>query len=444
MHPNAWKKPPTFNQHADRHASDGRAYERWIFGPDSPVWLPPKDGLFARRVEVHPSRSSPLPPSPYSASLCAEFHDLPRHAIEAIFHLQAQQQCTTRDGCDLLLSGCHFRYNWKEFLRSTSGGEGNLALPTSQSGFTDDDRALAARALWELFRAGTCAALRPPPVTFACGARWDFDRPLLLGILNVTPDSFSDGGRFVNPDVAVAYAMGMVLDGADALDLGAESSRPGSRGVSSRAQKARLLPVIRRLRKKYELRRIPIGIDTQSAEVFRACVGEGADLLNDISALRHDRSMACLVARTGCPAILMHMLGTPRTMQDDPRYGDVVNDIAAFFRTRIHAVLDKGIAPTRVLLDPGIGFGKTLEHNCELLRRLSEFRAIGRPLVVGASRKSFLGKLTGESLPARRVQASVTAGVLALRNGAAVLRVHDVGEHAQALRVANALQSTSS
>jgi dihydropteroate synthase len=444
MYSSAWKKLPTFSQHADRYALDVRAYERWIFGPDSPVWLMPKDGLLARRVALHPVRNSPLPPSPYSASLCAEFHDLPRHAVEAIFHLQAQQQCTIRDGCDLLLSGCHFRYNWEEFLRSTSGGEGNLALPTSQHGFTDDDRALAARALWELFRAGTCAALRPPPVSFGCGTRWNFDRPYLLGILNVTPDSFSDGGCYVDPDAAVAHAMGMVLDGADALDLGAESSRPGSRGVSSRAQKARLLPVIRRLRKRRDLGRIPIGIDTQSAEVFRACLGEGADLLNDISALRHDRDMARLVARTGCPAILMHMLGTPRTMQDNPRYGDVVDDIATFFATRIHAVLDKGVAPTRVLLDPGIGFGKTLEHNCELLRRLSEFRAMGRPLVVGASRKSFLGTLTGESLPYRRVQASVTAGVLAVHSGAAVLRVHDVAEHAQSLRVANALSSASS
>jgi dihydropteroate synthase len=135
----------------------------------------------------------------------------------------------------------------------------------------------------------------------------------------------------------------------------------------------------------------------------------------------------------------MHMLGTPQTMQDDPRYGDVIDDVDAFFRTRLHVALEAGIAPTRVLLDPGIGFGKTLENNCELLSRLHEFRALGRPLVVGASRKSFLGRLTGETLASRRVQASVTAGVLAMQNGAAILRVHDVGEHAAALRIANAL-----
>jgi dihydropteroate synthase len=167
-------------------------------------------------------------------------------------------------------------------------------------------------------------------------------------------------------------------------------------------------------------------------------LGEGADLLNDISALRHDRKTGHVVARAGCPVILMHMQGSPRTMQNDPRYTDVIDDVDRFFRAQIHAALDAGIEPTRVLLDPGIGFGKTLEHNCELVRRMAEFRSLGRPLVVGVSRKSFLGKLTGESLPHRRVQASVVAGILALRNGAAVLRVHDVGEHAAALRTANA------
>lgn len=439
MRPNARKRPLTLETHAERYALDARAYERWIFGPDSPVWRPPAEGLVARRVEVHPAQPSPLPPSPFSVSLCAEFHHLPRRTLDALFHLQAQQQCTIRDGHDLLISGCHFRYNWEELLRSTGGGEGNLVLPASRHGFTDDDRAMAVQALWELFRAGTCTVLRPPPFAFACGAKWDFDRPYLLGILNVTPDSFSDGGRFVDPDVATAHAVGMVLDGADALDLGAESSRPGSRGVSARVQKARLLPVLKRLRSARPLHRIPISIDTQSAEVFRACLGEGADALNDISALRSDRAMARLVARAGCPAILMHMLGTPRTMQNDPRYRDMVDDIEAFFRSQIHAAIEAGIAPHRLLLDPGIGFGKTFEHNCELLRRLGEFRALGRPLVVGVSRKSFLGRLTGETLPSRRVHASVEAGLLAVRNGAALLRVHDVGEHARALRIAAAL-----
>jgi dihydropteroate synthase len=232
----------------------------------------------------------------------------------------------------------------------------------------------------------------------------------------------------------------MVADGADALDLGAESSRPGSRGVPARLQKARLLPVLKRLRRERALRRVPLSIDTQSAEVFRACLGEGADLLNDISALRKDRAMPKLVARAACPVILMHMLGTPRSMQKDPRYEDVVDELDLFFRRCIHAAQDAGIMPTSILLDPGIGFGKTLEHNCEILRRLEEFKALDRPLVVVVSRKRFLGLLTGEETPARRVIASVAAGILAVRSGAAILRVHDVAEHVQALKVAAALR----
>jgi dihydropteroate synthase len=279
----------------------------------------------------------------------------------------------------------------------------------------------------------------PAALRFPCGARWEFRRPRLLGILNVTPDSFSDGGWFLDPEAAVAHALQAVADGADGLDLGAESSRPGSRGVPVRVQVQRLLPVVKRLRKAPALRRIPLSIDTQSAEVFRACLGEGADCLNDISALRKDKGVARLVARAGCPVILMHMRGTPRSMQQDPHYRDVVVEIALFFRQRLRVAEEAGIDPARVLLDPGIGFGKTAEHNCEILRRLSEFRTLGRPLVVGVSRKGFLGALTGEPIPARRVTASVVAGVLALRCGATLLRVHDVAEHAQALKVVAAL-----
>jgi dihydropteroate synthase len=361
--------------------------------------------------------------------------------LDAVFHLSAQQQCTIRDACDLLLSGCHFRYNWEQYLKSASGGEGNVVLPQLRDGFSEADRRAAVQALWELFRAGTCAALRAPDMAFPCGARWSFDRPYLLGILNVTPDSFSDGGRFVDPDVAFAHALGLVLDGADALDLGAESTRPGSRGVPVKTQKARLLPVLRRLRKERMLSRIPISIDTRSSEVLRACLGEGADLLNDISGFRHDRRMTRTVARAGCPAVLMHMLGTPRTMQRDPRYGDVVDDVLVFFKKRMEAAFESGVSPTRLLLDPGIGFGKTLAHNLVLLERLWEFRALGRPLLVGLSRKSFLGKLTGEEAPSRRVDSSVAAGVLALRNGAMVLRVHDVAAHARVLPVVAAISA---
>jgi len=331
---------------------------------------------------------------------------------------------------------CQRRKDDRRSPQGRAGGPGRLISPAQRP---EREGIPAAEPSPLSSPAAAPAVWPPPPLSFACGTRWDFARPCLLGIVNVTPDSFSDGGRFLDPDVAAAHALGMVLDGADALDLGAESSRPGSRGVSAREQKARLLPVLKRLRRTAALRRIPIGIDTRSAEVFRACLGEGADLLNDISALRHDRTLARLVARAGCPVILMHMRGTPRTMQNDPRYADVVGDIQAFFRARLRAALDAGVTPARVLLDPGIGFGKTVEHNCELLRRLGEFRRLGRPLVVGASRKSFLGKLGGEPTPSRRAEASVVAGLLAVRNGASVLRVHDVGEHARALRVAAAL-----
>jgi dihydropteroate synthase len=234
----------------------------------------------------------------------------------------------------------------------------------------------------------------------------------------------------------VKHARTLAAQGADGLDLGAESTRPGSRGVPAGTQKARLLPVIRALRRDRALARIPLSIDTQSAEVFRACWGEGADLLNDVSALRRDRALAAAAARVGCPVILMHMLGRPRSMQKDPRYGDVAAELIDFFRKRLDAAARAGIPPVRVILDPGLGFGKTLEHNCELLRRLGEFKALGRPLLVGHSRKRFLGMLSGEEVPERRVQASVAAGLCAAQQGAEILRVHDVAEHARALAVA--------
>jgi len=266
---------------------------------------------------------------------------------------------------------------------------------------------------------------------FAEGAR----APRLLGVLNITPDSFSDGGKFLASDAAFAHALKLVEVGADALDLGAESTRPGSRGTPAKLQKARLLPVLKRLRKASALHGIPLSIDTQSAEVARAALGEGADLLNDVSAFRADAGLAKVAARAGCGVILMHMQGVPRSMQREPRYSDVIAELLRFFRERLDAACTAGIAPEKVLLDPGLGFGKTLAHNCEILRRLADLTVIGRPLVVGASRKRFLGVLTGEEVPERRVQASVAVGLLALRNGARVLRVHDVAEHKLALRV---------
>lgn len=332
-----------------------------------------------------------------------------------------------------------FQWRWTTFLHWLSGkskpdffwdGFDKDILKTRKALF------LSVQLFHELCKAGFCAVTTPPPMHCPSGTRLSFEQPLLFGVLNVTPDSFSDGGRFLDPHAAVRRAREMAAEGAHALDLGAESTRPGAKSVSAKEQKRRLLPVIREIRREKALRKIPLSIDTQSAEVLRACLGEGADILNDISALRADRSMAKAAARAKCPVILMHMQGTPRTMQKDPKYVDVVDEIDLFFRKRIHAAYDAGIAPTNIILDPGIGFGKTLEHNVTVLRRLRELKALGRPLLIGVSRKSMLGKLSGEPVPEQRLPESLAAGSIALAHGAAILRVHDVVEHARAVKVA--------
>lgn len=263
---------------------------------------------------------------------------------------------------------------------------------------------------------------------------------MLMGIVNVTPDSFSDGGKLLEPEAAVAQALELQEDGADLLDFGAESTRPGADAVADEDQLKRLGPVIKAFRKQSQL---PVSVDTQSAEVARACLDLGADIVNDVSAMRHDDGMASLVSQQGCPVILMHMLGTPRTMQADPSYDDVVRDIVAFFEERLRACDQAGIERSRVWIDPGIGFGKTLEHNLELLRRLDAFVKLGVPVLIGHSRKSFIGKITGELVPERRVGGSLAAGLIAIKNGASVLRVHDVAAHKQALAVWDALEHGS-
>jgi dihydropteroate synthase len=260
-------------------------------------------------------------------------------------------------------------------------------------------------------------------------------RVRLMGVLNITPDSFSDGGKYLAPKAAVARALEMQAQGADIIDMGAESTRPGSRGVPPLEQLRRLLPVLKAFRKQSTL---PVSIDTCSAPVAEVCLDEGANIINDISAMRRDPRMDSLVARRRCGIILMHMQGTPETMQQDPQYGDVVAEVIRFLRGRLAACSSAGICKAQVMIDPGIGFGKTLEHNLAILQRLDEFKALNRPIVVGVSRKSFLGLLTGEEAPERRVAASVAAGVLAASKGAAILRVHDVAEHRAALRVLEA------
>ena len=256
-----------------------------------------------------------------------------------------------------------------------------------------------------------------------------------MGILNVTPDSFSDGGRFGSPEGAVEHALRMAEEGADLIDVGGESTRPGSPPVPAAEELRRVMPVIEGLRGRLP---VPISIDTSKAEVAREASGAGAAIVNDVTALRGDPAMAQVAREAGAGVVLMHMQGTPATMQDDPRYGDVVAEVAAFLRERLGAAQDAGIPAERIVLDPGIGFGKTFEHNLELFRRMRELCALGRPLLVGASRKAFIGRLLGLPVEERLegTAAAVTAAVLA---GARIVRVHDAREMARVVLVADAL-----
>jgi dihydropteroate synthase len=254
----------------------------------------------------------------------------------------------------------------------------------------------------------------------------------IMGVVNVTPDSFSDGGRYLDTGAAIAHGLELEREGADILDIGGESTRPGAAPVGLEEERRRVLPVVEGLvaRGTDAL----ISVDTSKAALAKDALEAGAGLVNDVTALRGDPGMAELVARTGAGCCLMHMLGEPRTMQDDPRYDDVVSDVKAFLEERMSYAIAHGIAEERIWLDPGIGFGKTVQHNLELLRRLDELVAIGRPLVIGTSRKTFLGRLTGRDVD-DRVAATVATGVLAYLQGARVFRVHDVAPMHDALTV---------
>jgi dihydropteroate synthase len=255
-----------------------------------------------------------------------------------------------------------------------------------------------------------------------------------MGVLNVTPDSFSDGGLYLDVGAAVEHAEAMAAAGAAIVDVGGESTRPGAEPVAEREEIERVIPVVERVAAAGEP---AVSIDTSKLAVAEAAVQAGARIVNDVTAFRNDPELAGLVAGSGASCCLMHMLGEPRTMQADPRYDDVVSDVKAFLEERLAFAVREGVPEERVWLDPGIGFGKTLDHNLELLRRLDEIVAIGRPVVFGASRKSFLGKLTGR--PEReRVAATVAVNVLALERGASIFRVHDVAEAVDSLRVAAA------
>jgi len=254
---------------------------------------------------------------------------------------------------------------------------------------------------------------------------------LVMGVLNVTPDSFSDGGRWTDPAQAVAHGLDLAADGAQLVDVGGESTRPGADPVPAEEELRRVIPVVEGL----VAGGARVSVDTSKAAVAAAALDAGADYVNDVAAFRSDPDLSGVVADAGVECCLMHMLGDPRTMQRDPRYDDVVDDVRAFLEERLAAVVAAGVAEDRVHLDPGIGFGKTVDHNLELLDRLDEIVAIGRPVMIGTSRKSFIGKLTGQAVAAERIEGTIATSVLALERGATIFRVHDVAPVHRALTV---------
>ena len=262
-------------------------------------------------------------------------------------------------------------------------------------------------------------------------------RTAVMGILNVTPDSFSDGGRHADVESAVARGVEMARQGASIVDVGGESTRPGAAPVSAAEELNRVAPVIRELRRRVDL---PISIDTYKEEVARGALAAGADMVNDVSALRFDPAMAGLVAREGVPVVLMHMKGRPRTMQIAPRYRDVVGEVAAFLRERVAFAVGSGVSAERIVVDPGIGFGKDLDHNLALLRNLGALAELGRPVLVGLSRKAFLGRLQETTDPENRLEGSLAGAAAAVLAGARMVRVHDVLETCRAVRVADAIR----
>lgn len=282
-----------------------------------------------------------------------------------------------------------------------------------------------------------------PPIThhsllmtrmFHCGRfTLSLDRPLIMGIVNITPDSFSDGGHFYSPELAIEHAIKLIAQGADLLDIGGESTRPGAQAVGVEEELQRVLPVLEGLRECG----VPLSVDTLKPEVMRAAIRAGADMINDVNALRAEGALQA-VADSAAAICLMHMQGEPRTMQQGPFYQDVVAEVKAFLDERIAAAEQAGIERKRIVIDPGFGFGKTLEHNVGMLRQLDDFATLGVPLMTGLSRKSMLGALTGLPVEERMVP-SVAAAVVAAMKGAKIFRVHDVKETRQALQIVSAL-----
>lgn len=274
-----------------------------------------------------------------------------------------------------------------------------------------------------------------PQKTLDCNGRiLVMDRPRIAGIVNITLDSFSDGGRYLDPAAAVAHGLQLIAEGADLLDIGGESTRPGAGDVSAADEIARVVPVIQALAAQTTM---PLSIDTSKPDVMRAAVAAGAGMINDVYALRRDGALEA-AASLRVPVCLMHMLGEPRTMQDDPHYDDVVGTVHRFLAERIFACQMAGIDKKNLLVDPGFGFGKTLEHNLSLLRELARFADLA-PVLVGLSRKRMIGSLTGRDMPEQRASGSVAAALIATQRGAAIVRVHDVAATRDALLVWNAV-----
>ncbi|MDH4327918.1 MAG: dihydropteroate synthase [Nitrospira sp.] len=263
------------------------------------------------------------------------------------------------------------------------------------------------------------------------------ERPLIMGVVNVTADSFYDGGRYAEPERAIAHAIELAEQGADILDIGAESTRPGAQPVNEEDELARVVPVVAELARRVTAQ---ISVDTTKSRVAQSALDAGASIVNDVSALRWDEKMASVVARSGAAVVLMHMQGTPQTMQTAPMYDDVVAEVARFLGERMQAALEAGIAKTNIVLDPGIGFGKLLEHNLELLNRLQELAMLDRPLLVGVSRKAFIGRMVGRAAE-HREWGTAAAVALAVDRGARILRVHDVAMMTDVVKVAAAIGS---
>jgi dihydropteroate synthase len=271
---------------------------------------------------------------------------------------------------------------------------------------------------------------------------WDAERPraLIMGIVNVTPDSFADGGRYLHPAAAVRQARALAAEGADLLDVGAESTRPGSPGVPAGEERGRLLPVLERL---LDDPPCPVSVDTSKPDVAEAALALGAHMVNDVTGLRDGAELARVCAAHGAGLVVMHMQGTPRTMQADPQYGDLLGEVRGGLETAVATAEAAGMAREALCVDPGIGFGKTVAHNLTLLKRLDAFRPIGRPILVGPSRKSFIGALLDRLPPAERLEGTLAACVMAVTAGAHIVRVHDVAAVRRAVRVAEAIRDAA-